>query len=92
MHYERLLNVEFDWDADHLSDEPPLKGPPIPISLDMVENAIAKISSGKAAGPSSIVAEMITAAGDKATTLIRNLSTSIIKDGHSLIFYPGSKF
>ena len=54
-HYERLLNVEFDWDTDHLSNEPPLEGPPIPISLDMVENAIAKKSSGKAAGPSGIV-------------------------------------
>ena len=21
-HYERLLNVEFDWDPDHLSNEP----------------------------------------------------------------------
>ena len=28
-HYERLLNVEFDWDPDHLSNEPPLEGPPI---------------------------------------------------------------
>ena len=81
-HYERLLNVEFDWDADHLSDEPLLEGPPIPFSLDhMVKNAIAKMSSGKATGPSGIVAEMTTAAGDKATTLICDLATSIIKDG-----------
>ena len=27
-HYERLLNVEFDWDPDHLSNEPPLERPP----------------------------------------------------------------
>ena len=26
-HYERLLNVEFDWDPDHLSNEPSLEGP-----------------------------------------------------------------
>ena len=26
-HYERLLNVEFDWDPDHLSNELPLEGP-----------------------------------------------------------------
>ena len=24
-HYERLLNVEFDWDPDHLSNKPPFK-------------------------------------------------------------------
>ena len=32
-HYQRLLNVEFDWDPDHLSDEPPVEGPPIPITI-----------------------------------------------------------
>ena len=31
-HYERLLNVEFDWDPDHLSNEPPLEGPPITLT------------------------------------------------------------
>ena len=51
-HYERLLNVEFDWDPDHLSKEPPLEGPPIPITIDMVKKAISKMKSGKAAGPS----------------------------------------
>ena len=29
---QRLLNVEFDWDPDHLSDEPPVEDPPIPIT------------------------------------------------------------
>ena len=47
-HYERLLNVEFDWDPDHLSNEPPLEGPPIPITIDMVKKAISKMKSGKA--------------------------------------------
>ena len=23
-HFQRLLNVEFEWDPDHLSDEPPV--------------------------------------------------------------------
>ena len=35
-HYRRLLNVEFDWDPDYLSDEPPVEGPPIPITSDVV--------------------------------------------------------
>ena len=26
-HYQRLLNVEFDWDPDHLSYQPPVWGP-----------------------------------------------------------------
>ena len=35
-HYRRLLNVEFDWDPDYLSDEPPVEGLPIPITSDKV--------------------------------------------------------
>ena len=49
-HYERLLNVEFEWDPDHLSDEPPLEGPPVPITSEMVKKALAKMKPGKAAG------------------------------------------
>ena len=31
-HYQRLLNVEFDWDPDHLSYQPPVEGPQLPPS------------------------------------------------------------
>ena len=80
-HYERLLNVEFDRDPDHLSNEPLLEGPPILITIDMVKKAISKMKSGKAAGPSGIVVEMIKAAGDTGATMIRDLATAIIRDG-----------
>ena len=29
--YHRLLIVEFDWDPDQMSNEPPVKGPLIPL-------------------------------------------------------------
>ena len=61
-HYQRLLNVEFDWDPDHLSYQPPVEGPPIPITTDMVNKAISQTKAGKAQGPSGIVVEMIRAA------------------------------
>ena len=78
----RLLNVELDWDPDHLSKEPlPLEGPPIPITIDMVKKAISKMKLGKAAGPSGIVVEMIKAAGDTGATMICDLATAIIRDG-----------
>ena len=35
-HYRQLLNVEFDWDPDYLSDEPPVESPSIPITNIMV--------------------------------------------------------
>ena len=46
-HYQRLLNVEFDWDPDHLSYQPPVKGSPIPITTDMVKKAISQMKAGK---------------------------------------------
>ena len=49
-HHQRLLNVEFDWDPDHLSDELPVEGPPIPITTDMVKKAIPQMKARKAPG------------------------------------------
>ena len=48
--YQRLLNVEFDWDPDHLSYQPPVEGPSIPITTDMVKKAISQMKAGKAPG------------------------------------------
>ena len=79
-HYQRLLNVEFDCDPDHLSYQPPVKGPPIPITTDMVK-AISQMKAGKAPGPSGIVVEMIRAAGDMGASMIRDLAVAIIRDG-----------
>ena len=81
-HYQRLLNVEFDWDPDHLSYQPPVEGPPIPITINMVKKAISQMKAGKAPGPSGIVVEMIRAAGDMGTSMIRDLAAAIIRDGN----------
>ena len=79
-HYQRLLNVEFDWDPDHLSYQPPVEGPPIPITIDMVKKTISQMVAGKAPDPSGIVVEMIRAAGDMGTSMICDLATAIICD------------
>ena len=47
----------------------------------MVKAAISKMKSGKAAGPSGIVVEMIKAADDTGATMIGDLATAIICDG-----------
>ena len=80
-HYQRRLNVEFDWDPDHLSDEPPVEGPPIPITTDMIKMAVSQMKAGKASGPSGIVVEVIRAAGDTGAAMIRDLAAAIIRDG-----------
>ena len=76
--YQRLL--EFDWDPDHLSYQPPLEGPPIPITIDMVKKAISQMKAGKALGPSGIVVDVIRAAGDMGASMIRDLAATIIRD------------
>ena len=62
-------------------NEPLLEDPPIPITIDMVKKAISKMKSGKAAGPSGILVDMIKAAGDTGATMIHDLATAIICDG-----------
>ena len=79
-HYQKLLNVEFDWDPDHLSYQPSVEGPPIPFTIDMVEKAISQMKAGKAPGPSGIVVERIRAAGDMGASMIRDLVVAIIRD------------
>ena len=64
-HYERLLNVEFPWNPEDLSDEPPIEGPSIQITLEMTSKGISKMATGKTAGPSGVVAEMLKSAGGK---------------------------
>ena len=80
-HYQRLPNVEFDWDPDHLSYQPPVERPRIPITTDMVKKAISQMKAGKAPGPSGILVEMIRAAGGMGTSMIRDLAAAIIRDG-----------
>jgi hypothetical protein len=80
-HYERLSNVEFDWDPTLLSEEPPVEGPAPDITLEQVIQAIRDMKVGKAAGPSQLVAEMLKASGETGAVLIRDLVTSIARDG-----------
>ena len=80
-HYKGLLNVEFPWDEGALPEAPPRLGPPPPITNEMVIKALGKMSSGKAAGPSGIVVEMIKAAGKKGIDFLRELTISVVVNG-----------
>ena len=79
-HYQRLLNVEFEWSEDDLSEVSPVEGAPPFITFSMVLKAIARMKQGKAAGPSGVVIEMIKAAGDRIVPLISHLLNLIIKE------------
>ena len=83
MHYERLLNVEFEWDPEHLSDEPSLEGPPIPITILRMKKVISMMKFSKAVGPSGVVVEMNRAAVDTGATMIRDLVIHLRWEGPS---------
>ena len=62
-HYQKLLNVEFPWNAANISKEAPVEGPTIKITSEIVSKASSKMKSGKTAGLSGNIIEMIKAAG-----------------------------
>ena len=80
-HYERLLNVKFPWNPEDLSVESPVEGPSEPITLEMITKAINKMASGKAAGPSGIVAEMLKPLEEAGAAEVRYLIEDIISEG-----------
>ena len=80
-HYERLLNVEFPWNPEDLSEESPVEGPSGPITLKMITKAITKMASGKAAGPSGIVAEILKPVGEAGAEKVCDLVENIILEG-----------
>ena len=67
------------------SDSFPVLNPKIGLSLymteEMISKAIAKMKTGKAAGPSGIAIEMIRSVSKEIITSITNLSHRIIKQG-----------
>ena len=63
-HYEKLLNVEFPWGSNTLSEEQPFQGSSIRITTEMVSEAFTKMKKEKATGPSGLNVEIILAGGD----------------------------
>ena len=78
-HYERPLNVEFMWNSDSLPDLNPKIGPRLYITEQMISKAIAKMKTGKAAGPSKIVIEMIRSAGKEISNQLQTLQAALLR-------------
>ena len=79
-HYEWLLNEKFSWNPEDLTADP-VVGPPIHIDVEMMVKAITKMKTGKAAGPSGIVAEMLKASGDTGARLVADLANDMVRNG-----------
>ena len=79
-HYETLLNEEFKWNESQLIWEEPISGPAPQLSKKSIQEALAKMHDGKAAGGSGVVAEMLKCAGEEGIDLITDLFNAIIKE------------
>ena len=88
-HYKHLLNIEFDWDQDSLSQAEP-NDEPITVDKSMVEEAISKMKKGKAPGPSGVSADMIKAGGDISTEMVYDLISDIIKEAETPVDWKES--
>merc|ERR1711942_151675 len=78
-HYARLLNVELEWPSDSLPEVAPVAGPPPGVSKELVRKALSRMKSGKAAGHSGVLAEMLKAAGEEGIELTRDLVEEVFQ-------------
>ena len=83
-YFEKLLNEEFKWNKDLLEDASPTSGPAERITEEEVRAAIAKTKVGKAAGPTGLVSEMLTASGETGISWLTDLFNAIVKGGKLL--------
>ena len=63
-YHKKLLNTEFTWDRNSLSQADTITSIPYSIDKDMVRESISKKKNGKAAELSGVVSEMVKTAGE----------------------------
>jgi hypothetical protein len=80
-YYDKISNEEFAWDSNSLSDVGAVCGPCERISVKEVTEAIAKMKSSKAAGPSGVVADMVKAAGGVGAEWMTDVCNAVVKNG-----------
>jgi len=79
-HFEKVSNEEFAWNKDSLSDEC-VSGPIEEITCKEIREAMKKMKSGKAAGPSGVYSEMLNATGEVGIQWMTNLCNAIVREG-----------
>ena len=75
-YFYKLLNEEFEWNKDGLTAMDKVCGPAEIISCSEV-----KTKSGKAAGLSGVIAEMLRASGDVGVQWVTDLCNKIVQEG-----------
>jgi hypothetical protein len=80
-YFENLLNGEFEWDKNSLIMVDEVSGPAEIITYSGVKADNTGVKSGKAAGPSGVVAKMLKASGDVGVKCVTDLCNFIVQEG-----------
>src|ERR1700757_990000 len=80
-YFEKLLNEEFEWDQGSLEKADAVSGPCDSISVEEVRSALASSKSGKAAGPSEVVVEMLEASGEAGLQWVTDICNEVERSG-----------
>lgn len=80
-YFEKLLNEEFHWDRNGLETGDAVNGPCERISMEEVRSALEASKSGKAAGPSDVVVEMVTASGESGLQWVTDICNEVVTSG-----------
>ena len=78
-YFEKLLNVENDWDQDTNADIK--QGPQCEITHEEVTKAVKATAVGKAGGPTGVVTEMLRAGGEQSVKWLTTLFNDITAKG-----------
>ncbi|ESO01538.1 hypothetical protein HELRODRAFT_174496 [Helobdella robusta] len=80
-YFEKLFNEGYEWDKDGLSKVNMVSGPAEIVTYRDVKFAIFKAKSGKAAGPSGLVLEMLRASENVGVQWTKDLFNAIVREG-----------
>ena len=83
-YFEKLLNEEFDWNRNGLDMADAVAGPAELLSVEEIRLAIAKAKSGKAAGPSGVMVDMLKVSGKEGAEWVTDLCNAVVRDGRIL--------
>ena len=80
-YFEKLLNEEFQWDRNGLEKDEAVSGPCDCINREEVRAALVSAKTGKAAGPSGVVVEMLLASGEIGLQWMTDICNAIVREG-----------
>ena len=75
------MNEEFEWNREGLDEVDAVSGPSDRISIEEVRSALAGSKSGKAAGPSEVVVEMLEASGEAGLQWVTDICNEVVRIG-----------